>query len=534
MFAILKRIPVPTGRSLVLYLAGFACLGLTALMNLHAGVSQAATEQGRQLLGAASIIIDVIGLVVIGSVAGNLLGMGKRGLGALMLSLTILSGIYSMGSILTFVATEWLSVAESRKAAIQLARDKQDEERRLREERLKLQAQTAQAALQSMQATVKDATSRKERKILSDGFAKGANEVISTLGKEQTAAAAPAPAAEERIQLRPDAGAEAVQWITTLPEKTYQVIRMGLISCLLIAFKMALFPLAGYYQNRRREGMLVDLVPFEDLPMSKAVAAPATAALALPPPALAKTEPAPLPKEATKLLNEPSPEWRLLLDAMEFPRKKGLKELQRKQHPREQIGWRWFTWLVAHGHTGDYTATEVEKLYDSFCDSDYPRDRWGLNVAKGELRTAGKKWITVRDSKSPTMWTIQMPKISYVRDQLVKRKVITGNAPVAAEEAAKVDPKKGKPEEAGGGARVVPFEAAGGASAEAKSPPAAPANDDTPLKRGPIKGLGELQRLRPDLDGLRRLEREQKRQWQARSWQQHRKQLNRFSRARAA
>ncbi len=130
----------------------------------------------------------------------------------------------------------------------------------------------------------------------------------------------------------------------------------------------------------------------------------------------------PKPEAPIPLRAEPSPEWRALLDAVDFPRKKpGMREPKRAQDAREHVlGLRWMTWIAAYDRTGTFSAADIERLYSEFVAAD-SREPWGINVAKAELRTMGKKWVTVRDSRPPTTWTIERPKLAHVRDMLLKR-----------------------------------------------------------------------------------------------------------------
>jgi hypothetical protein len=130
----------------------------------------------------------------------------------------------------------------------------------------------------------------------------------------------------------------------------------------------------------------------------------------------------PKPEAPIPLRAEPSPEWRALLDAVDFPRKKpGMREPKRPQDAREHVlGLRWMTWIAAYDRTGTFSAADIERLYSEFVAAD-SREPWGINVAKAELRTMGKKWVTVRDSRPPTTWTIERPKLAHVRDMLLKR-----------------------------------------------------------------------------------------------------------------
>ncbi len=130
----------------------------------------------------------------------------------------------------------------------------------------------------------------------------------------------------------------------------------------------------------------------------------------------------PKPEAPIPLRAEPLSEWRALLDAVDFPRKKpGMREPKRAQDPREHVlGLRWMAWIAAYDRTGTFSAADIERLYSEYVAAD-SREPWGINVAKAELRTMGKKWVTVRDSRPPTMWTIERPKLAHVRDMLLKR-----------------------------------------------------------------------------------------------------------------
>lgn len=274
--------------------------------------------------------------------------------------------------------------------------------------------------------------------------------------------------------------------------------------------------LQGYHKPDKREAVTIE---------GETIIAPA------PPEAIKVEAPKqlalPKPVEPVALKPEPSPEWRALLDAVDFPRKKpGLREPKRPQDAREFVlGLRFLVWLAAHGRSGEFTAQEIEKMHDEYTAAD-GREPWGVNIAKSELRTMGKRWITVRDSRSPTMWSIEQPKLAHVRDLLLKRqkafeqsgswKGLGGNAEAApAEKEATA-------------ASVLPFPSAVCGDADPASDKQAAAPTKVP------RGFAELSRHIPDLRAMGALERVQKAQWQARMIVPNRKSLNRMSRVRAA
>lgn len=537
-----RKIPRPPAKAVWLYIGGFACLALTALMNRHAGVSQGATEEGRQLLGAASIVIDVVGIVVMGSIAGNLLagsGWGKKFMGGMVMVVVIGCAAFSITSIMSFVASEWISVAESRKAVIQAAKDREAAIEKAAKERREAQERLAQSGLGMMQAQVKDAGSKKERKVLGEQFAKGTSAMIAELGKEQQAPAKPAePPQQQEIALVPDGGAVVANWLLNVPERTWQVSRSAAIAVLLILLKLFAFPLGGYYWGRKEERsyatidvtptIVVAALPAAEAPIALA-AAPAPLQIAAAKPVEAK----PVPAVAAAVGPEPAPEWRPLLEQMDFfaPRKGALREpLERKV-----LGYHWLTWLYAYGKTGIFSPDQVDRMYEEFCLSGWRESGTGVNVAKGELHAAALKLdkrAIERDKQS--RWTITLKSPKRMRELLVKRGLLTqstASMSQAVKEVAGADPKPEEaPEE-----RVVPFAVASGVAGP-------PANDDTPRPAAapapapiPVRGRAELQpRIVPNLEAMRALERVNKAAWRSRGHSAPKQHLHRFSRARAA
>jgi hypothetical protein len=538
------RFAPPSTRSVILYLAGFSCLFLTAAMNMHAGVSQAATEHGRDLLGAAAIIIDIVGIVIFGSIAGNLLAAGKRAIGLLVLLVAVGAAAYSITSIISFVAGEWNSVAASRRAAIEVGKARELASLQAAKERREAQERLAKSGQDMMAATVKDA-SRKEKRVLAEKFAKGTAEMIDALGKDSSQ---PKPEPGPTLQMLPDAGAEMFSWLAGVPERTYQVTRMAGMACLLILFKIIAFPLAGYYWNTRsmkRDAVTVDGIAIEPVRLAAPVVSPQLDITPIepvqleaskPPLQIAKTEPAPVVKATLPEAPQFSPEWRALLHELKFfPDSK--KGKLREGLKRDVLGYHCLAWINASGRFGDLTVEQAEQLITDFHSASHRELINGVNVLKGELRQAAdkvnKKAILVSDNKGPgrpTKWTINPVSINRLRDVLTKRGILGATSTKPVKEAtaeAVVDPTSRPavaavvaPTEAGGESRVVPF--SGGAARPASLP------------RRPVQGLAELQRFRPNLEAMRVLERTQKLAWQQRAHASDRKQLNRMSRARAA
>lgn len=528
---VLRSIPRPSAKSAWLYVGGFCCLALTALMNRHAGVSQGATEEGRQLLGAAAIVIDIVGIVVFGSVAGNLFaspGKVKKVLGSMVLLVTIGCALFSITSIMSFVASEWLSVAESRKAVIEAAKQKQAADIQASKDRRDGQERLATSALGMMQAQLKDAN-RKEKRILSEKFSKGTSEMIDALGKEQ--AAKPAEHASAEIAMRPDGGAEVASWMLNVTERTWQVTRIAAVAVLLIVLKLFAFPLGGYYYNQRRETVMT-LLP---LSAETARSAPLTLEaekpmLALPPPVEESKPIATVP--APSALPEPAAEWRPLLAELDyFTARKGAL---RKPIDRKVLGYHWLTWLYAYGRVGTFTSEQVERMFEEFLLASWREAGTGVNIAKGKLHASAlklDKGAITRDKKSN--WTITLKSPKRMRELLVKRAILRPTPAVAAQPDTKTTTAAQNSGEATRGT-VVPFPTSPEAAASGDvSLAAAPANENT-KPRSPVRGLAELTRQVPDLDAQRHWSRMEKTAWKARRSSLRPQHMHRFSRARAA
>jgi len=537
----LGRIPVPTPRAVVLYLAGFSCLALTAAMNRHAGVSQAASEHGRDLIGAGAILIDVVGIVIFGSMAGILLAQKQRLMGTAVLLITILSAVYSVGSIITFMATEYMSVQSANQAKADAVKARAAADVQAAHERRQAAAELAKRTMEE-QAKIAASAGRKDKRAMAKDLSSGGSALVEALTKEQ-APAATQPAGPTEIAVRPDLGMEVLASISTLPERTVTVLRMGMFACLLILFKLFAFPLAGYNTSRRTvasfvtvpetvlvpagtEARTVRAIPEEIvIEASKMLAAPEAKQKAIAPPT---SIPAPLPEP----LNEPIAEWRELLDQLGHfhPRKGPL----RPRLEANQVGYHWLVWLYAYGHTGAYTSQQMTQLHEQFCLAAWRElgDSTG-NSAKSHLyqvaQKLDKKAVVRKGGKAaPTMWHISPVGSPKVKKWLQKAGILS-QAPQSLTEATKAaaagppkeDIKEPADQEATSG-EVVPFlENAGSV-------------EPAPAKRRPIQGLAELHRARPDLEAMRHLARMDKTAWRAKGHGLRPQHLHRFSRARAA
>ncbi len=496
----------PRTLSILLYLAGFTALIITALMNQSFGVSQGATEHGRQLLGTAAIVVDVAGLVIFGSVAGRLAAAGRRTLAGIVGAVVIACAGFSIASVMGFVASEKLSMASAREAQLKAITDTQKAKLAAEKERRDTQARLAEQHMKWTQNSVrKDDMSRREKRDALESIGK----VITAVGQDgkETVGAESGPV----IVIRPDGQAELISKLTGIQPETISLSMMAWLSVLLIIIKALSFPFAAYFWRTPE-------MAFAGIPVAPPVAPPPdplpalAKQMALPPP---RREP--LDNKVLTIREEPNPEWRALLAQVDFPplgaRHKGPK--RPKEKPTVSAA-RFVLWLAAYKETGDFPSDHLDKLYEEFCTTDH-RDPCGTRVIKPELEAFGKKIARKWQGPEGTTWSIGLPSLDKLSDILQKRGVIP-------KDAAAPTPQKAE----GKGRVVVPF---ADGSSEAVPPPAANENSGGKVRK-PIGGMAILNRVMPEWQT--HWARQQKIAWRAKAWMAHKKQKNRMSRARAA
>lgn len=521
---LLRALRRPSPLSVLLYLAGFACLAITAMMNRHAGISQGATEEGRQLLGAGAIAIDIVGLVILGSVAGNLLASHRRWLGGAVLVVVIGCALFSISSIMSFVASEWLSVSASRRTALETAQRTRDAADAAAKERLRLQAELAKQHLKTLETTSIAGGGRQERRDLRKDMNSAAAELIAKVGQAPEAVP-PSPAPE--IMLRPDGGAEMIAWIMNTPEQTVQVTRMAALAVLLIVIKTFVFPLGAFYWKKDRGP---EFLPTPTVPLGEEAKVEIIAPLE--PSAGQRMLPAPISRP------EPPPEGKVVLARIGFPKAKPEGDARAMtDEERETVGLRLLVWLTAHGQRGDFAQDVLwQIMLEHF-------EAAGLvpcaeRIAKQSLENVhkGRKYYATKGG-APVVWTIRLPDFEELHGLLDKAGFPA--APKAGK--AKASPSKQdesvteevEPVKGSILASILPF---------VEAPPAQPNVDERTRKadsRGSkptksVKGLAELQRWIPNLEAMRTLGREQKKQFQQRFAVRDRKQSNKHWRSRAA
>lgn len=149
---------------------------------------------------------------------------------------------------------------------------------------------------------------------------------------------------------------------------------------------------------------------------------PAPEQRALPPPT-----PVAVPartKDITPPRAHPTPEWRTLLDRIDFPpagsRHKGPP---RPKEPREHSALRFLTWLGAYKESGNFGKDQVDELYAEFCIMDH-REPWAPNSFKSELSEIGKRIVDRRASLGGVIWSIVPPPIDKMIVMLERADVL--------------------------------------------------------------------------------------------------------------
>lgn len=202
-----------------LMVGGAAALAITLKINYHFGSGLAVTEQGAQLQGWSSLVVDVMA-ALLAIVTGALMRLKHRWMGMGALILTVAFGAYSLTSAVGFGAAERLSLAESRRVAVADA---------------KANAQTAEKArIAYVEWLKRTATSRPKD-------AKGLLEVTSAeIDKLSQTKAAVVPS------LLPDAQAAAFAHLTSIDQERIQIWLVVALAALLVTAKVVGFSFGAY------------------------------------------------------------------------------------------------------------------------------------------------------------------------------------------------------------------------------------------------------------------------------------------------
>lgn len=204
----------------LLLLGGIAIFGLTAIMNYLQGEMWAVTESGKLVNRWSSVIIDAVGIVVIGFAAGAAFAARKRGWGIGLTLIMLLSAVASINSMASFQATERMSASKTREAHLDRVKDAD-----------KLQADSAKDALKLAGKNADDKGARRD-------FVAANKDAIKAFRD-----------AKVEVQVAPDAGAELWATLSGWSLDRIQMIQSAYLAILLIILKMVCFQSAGFFLN---------------------------------------------------------------------------------------------------------------------------------------------------------------------------------------------------------------------------------------------------------------------------------------------
>ena len=401
---------------------GITCLIVTGLILKHFGESLGATDSGRILLGAASVLVHVIGLVLMGLAFGHFCKVRNWYWAPVVLLIMLGAGGYTITSIMGFVATERISVAQSREDAAKAKRKRETDAAEAAKKRQEAQERLAKSQLGFMQAEVKDASGR-ERRVLQKNFAGDAAKLIAEVGKEP---ANEQKAASGEIAMRPDAQSEQIAEMTGASVSVVQLTLMAWIAIMMVALEIVLWPLSSFtwprkiavelIEDKREEAIAVGTEvcpPLVLTPEPKALPAPLIAELA----AVRVSAPDPIPALEPETVAIPHrlillPGADLWLKAMKFellpPRPGAPGAWPNAKHAAGCFA----CWLQAHGQEGPFSHNQIVDLWERCCTA-YHRQRLAWNVFKPEIeRLKGRPIVDKKiridgqESPRPTRWYI--------------------------------------------------------------------------------------------------------------------------------
>lgn len=202
-----------------LMIGGAAALAITLKINYHFGSGLAVTEEGAQLQGWSSLVVDVMA-ALLAIATGALIRTGHRFMGVGALLLTLAFGAYSLTSAVGFGAAERLSLSEARKM---VAADTKSKERA-----------AEKARLEYVEWLKRTATSRpRDTKSLLDTTS-------AEIDKLATVKRMPAPT------LLPDAQAAAFAHLTSIDQERIQIWLVVALAALLVTAKVVGFSFGAY------------------------------------------------------------------------------------------------------------------------------------------------------------------------------------------------------------------------------------------------------------------------------------------------
>lgn len=406
-----------------------ASLLTTLFMSRHAGEMMGATPEGRSLLSAGAMVVDVA--VPLSGLAGTALlllkGWKPKVLGSVFLAMLAGLVVLAMGSISNFVSAERMSVEKAAQERQRMAERRQSAEEARQQAALKAQQDVATTQLGYMRLQMQDAKGR-ERKTLTKDFASGAAKIIGEIGKAPGSPSAPSAPEDDKVAIRSEAGPELIAEISGYSQQAITVAQIGGIAMALIMiealFSMGAGLLWASSEEERHQELLAPApraeilahpplmlekseVAFADLspPERPAEQPPAQPAASVPEPAPAAAAPPPAPEPIKRT---PLPGSIPSLQAIDFPLSGEPERFRHRDVPKDAAR-RFVVWMQAMGLPGSYTSDEITQLYREFGEADF-RELLAVDLLKGALeKTSGceRQRPKINGKQGPTRYVIR-------------------------------------------------------------------------------------------------------------------------------
>jgi hypothetical protein len=489
--------------AILIALGASAALAITTRMNQMSGGGMGATEEGRELIGYAFIVVHVLGVVVCGLLYGGFSRRGNKVWARRMGFIVVGSALISAMNIMGFMASEVLSRQKSQEQQIAERKEDRETRRQLEDKRLELQAKLAEKQLGWNQLALRQkGAGRGDRRDMLAASGKLITE-IGKAGSEAPAETAPVPAIE------PDGGSKLISEMTfgLLTASGAQTIKLAGVTLLLLVLETMLWPAAGYYWGGLRTAPAGGMAPLEG-----------GAPIATPP----------LPPSGPAQLQITGPAG--------TPPDTPVQPLSIARRPKTveeaDVAARNFVeWCCDTNRAGvKYWGDDIDRVYNEYCEAQN-RAPCRMNDFKEKLKRLGKKVVdsergTAPNGRKLTYYEIKTrpkakapPPINRAGAQDVETSPPANDTKPKADAPQPTAETKAPPP---GGGQVIDGRPFGIASTSARGLEA-------------VKGPAVLNKyFAQNIEADRAWVRQQKRLQQQRTWGLDGKQKNRFARARLA
>ena len=394
----------------LIFLLTAGCLVISIFMTRQSGISAAATAEGKQLVGWASVIIH-LGMPIFGIASGAFKSKGLKGIGRGCTVLVFLCALFSVNNVLSFVAAERTSLARTQSAADKERKERQQAALKAVDERQKTINKMAQDQIAFLRTETKHADGRREKNDARDSGTKFIQEFAKT---EIVVPNVQEPAVKESVTVQAEDGAKMLSEWTGWSVSMLQLGTTLQTVLMLIIFEAFGWTIASYLW------FLETIAP-------ATATATAMALAAAPPLTATKTKLLSGPKDKViTIRTEPTADWRKLLNKIDFPppgaRHKG------DERPRlepEVQALRFMTWLGSYDERGRRHNTEVEALYYEFLNADH-RKETAVRQVKSALESINRGKFASKKAVpgEGTVWNLDPPPIQRMKLLLQKARII--------------------------------------------------------------------------------------------------------------